>query len=191
MVAGLVQTGSVFLQAKPEKYRCRNYLDIKYENFNYSKYEFASAESCKNWNFDWSENCVEGAEEECFDVFTGNLTCESCKEYIYSDENTFRLTAVSQAGFQNYTNRGSTEALGGTFVEIIENGSKFNWICDTAVIPASSISTAIFMCGLFFGAMGLGNLSDAIGRRKGGVNTNHSKFSVCIPFANNLKILDF
>ena len=103
MIAGLVQTGSVFLQAKPEKYRCRNYLDIKYENFNYSKYEFASAESCKNWNFDWSENCVDGEEEECFDLFKGNLTCNSCEEYIYSDENTFRLTAVSQAGFQNYT----------------------------------------------------------------------------------------
>ena len=26
------------------------------------------------------------------------------------------------------------------------------------------------MCGLFFGAMGLGNLSDAIGRRKVGIN---------------------
>ena len=101
MIAGLVQTGSVFLQAKPEKYRCRNHLDIKYENFNYSKYEFASAESCKNWNFDWSENCIDGEEEECFDFFKSNLTCDNCEEYIYSDENTFRLTAVSQAGFQN------------------------------------------------------------------------------------------
>ena len=52
----------------------------------------------------------------------------------------------------------------------IKNLPKFNWICDTAVIPASSISTAVFMCGLFFGAMGLGNLSDAIGRRKVGIN---------------------
>ena len=190
MIAGLVQTGSVFLQAKPEKYRCRNYLDIKYDNFNYSKYEFASAESCKNWNFDWSENCVDGEEEECFDLFKGNLTCNSCEEYIYSDENTFRLTAVSQAGFQNYTKRYPFSHFWNL---CIENFSKFNWICDTAVIPASSISTAIFMCGLFFGAMGLGNLSDAIGRRKGEVNTNHSKFTICIAFALrlNLRLLFF
>jgi len=81
----------------------------------------------------------------------------------------------------------------GLLYKSLKNPLKFNWICDTAVIPASSISTAIFMCGLFFGAMGLGNLSDAIGRRKGEVNTNHSKFTICIAFALrlNLRLLFF
>ena len=73
---------------------------MKYENFNYSKYQFASAESCKNWDFDWSERCAEGNEEDCFSSLKGNLSCKSCDDYIYSDENTFRETAVSQASFQ-------------------------------------------------------------------------------------------
>ena len=116
MVAGLVQTGSVFLQAKPEKYRCRNYLDIKYENLNYSKYQFASAESCKNWDFDWSENCEEGEEEECFNRFTGNLTCNTCSEYIYSDENTFQQTAVSQSSFLKFLNCQNVQTNGPLFL---------------------------------------------------------------------------
>ena len=44
--------------------------------------------------------------------------------------------------------------------------TQFHWLCDTAAIPVSSISTSIFMTGLFFGALGLGNLSDAIGRKR-------------------------
>ena len=116
MVAGLVQTGSVFLQAKPEKYRCRNFLDIKYENFNYSKYQFASAESCNNWDFDWSENCAEGEEEECFSRFTGNLTCNTCSEYIYSDENTFQQTAVSQSSFLKFLNCQNARTNGPLFL---------------------------------------------------------------------------
>ena len=58
-------------------------------------------------------------------------------EYVYSPNNTFTETAVTQ----------------------------FHWVCDDANIPISSVSTCIFMCGLFFGALGLGNLSDAIGRK--------------------------
>ena len=75
--------------------------------------------------------------EQCFEEAKPDK-CSTCDEYVYSPNNTFIETVATQ----------------------------FHWVCDTAAIPVSSISTSIFMCGLFFGALGLGNLSDAIGRRR-------------------------
>ena len=83
-------------------------------------------------------------------------------EYVYSPDNTFTETAVTQ----------------------------FHWVCDDANIPISSVSTCIFMCGLFFGALGLGNLSDAIGRKNtmlvsviGSVIVNTGLIFINDPFA--------
>ena len=66
-------------------------------------------------------------------------TCEPCTEYVYSPNNTFTETVISQ----------------------------FNWVCDFSFFPTNSISTAIFMMGLLVGAVGFGYLSDRIGRKNG------------------------
>ena len=61
-----------------------------------------------------------------------NVECAQCSSgYKYSPSNTFTSTVVTQ----------------------------FDWVCDTSIMPASSISTSVIMIGLLFGALGFGNLS--------------------------------
>ena len=64
-------------------------------------------------------------------LITNETACSKCSEYVYSSDNTFTETVSTQ----------------------------FNWVCDDSTIPIDSISTCIFMCGLFFGAQGFGILS--------------------------------
>lgn len=140
IIGGQVQTGSVFLQATPEDYRCMNEMDIKFGE-NFDAHGFGSTETkCKQWDVAWDECPSSDTLEDyeaCFDS-ANPTTCSTCDEYVYSPNNTFTQTVVTQ----------------------------FHWLCDTSPIPVSTISTSIFMTGLFFGALGLGNLSDAIGRRR-------------------------
>jgi len=53
--AGQVQTGSVFLQAAPEEYRCHNKLDEIAEGADYWNAEFASGGNCKVFDIDWEK----------------------------------------------------------------------------------------------------------------------------------------
>jgi len=170
IIGGLVQTGSVFLQANPEEYRCKNYIDETFPNeSDFSTGAFGSTlTSCKKWDIDWETECSESVTledyEKCFEQndLANSAECTVCSEYVYSPNNTFTQTVVTQ----------------------------FHWVCDDANIPISSVSTCIFMCGLFFGALGLGNLSDAIGRKNtmlvsviGSVIVNTGLIFVNDPFA--------
>ena len=54
ILSGMVQTGSVFLNAKPEKLRCKNEFDL-YRNSSFDAGAFASTKSgcgvqIQNWN---------------------------------------------------------------------------------------------------------------------------------------------
>ena len=64
-VAGLVQTGSVFLQAKPEEYRCRNAID----GVNGSDYESAAfaSTSCNVFTVEWEDECENSVTAEDFE----------------------------------------------------------------------------------------------------------------------------
>jgi len=151
IVSGQVQTGSVFLNAKPEQYRCKNKLD-SFPDATYQNAHFASADKrCYNWDIDWFAKCPNATTisdfENCAKLnsmlnqenWKADATCSPCEEYIYSPNNTFSQTVITQ----------------------------FDWVCDTSVFPMNSISTSIFMAGLLAGALGFGNLSDRIGRRNG------------------------
>ena len=48
IVSGQVQTGSVFLNAKPEQYRCKNKLD-SFPDATYQNAHFASGKFHRNW----------------------------------------------------------------------------------------------------------------------------------------------
>ena len=99
IVSGQVQTGSVFLNAKPERFRCRNQLD-ELNNSTFTNVAFASAErSCSNWDIDWTVACPNATTVEEYEACrtmkslggsVRNLTCSPCEEYIYPDNNTFR-----------------------------------------------------------------------------------------------------
>lgn len=146
VLSGQVQNGSVVLNAKPENYRCFNSLD-QLNGSSYGNVAFASPHNpCKQYNVDWVGNCPNAQTISDFEECSKNLNltdvaeCSVCdKSYFYSPSNTFTQTAITQ----------------------------FNWVCDDSIVPVSSISTSIFMLGLLFGALGFGNLSDRIGRKKG------------------------
>ena len=69
IIAGLVQTGSVFLQAKPEDYRCKNELDEKFNNTNFHNFAFGSTTTkSKKWDFAFDTECPEARDR------TGSVT---------------------------------------------------------------------------------------------------------------------
>ena len=86
IIGGLVQTGSVFLQANPEEYRCKNYIDETFPNqSDYSSGAFASTlTSCKKWNIDWETECSESVTledyEKCFEQkdLANSADCTVC-----------------------------------------------------------------------------------------------------------------
>ena len=97
-VAGLVQTGSVFLQAKPEEYRCKNEIDKITENSTYKNAHFAST-SCKSFDVDWIKECPGAEYPEDFhkcseekDLINNETLCSECSDFVYSPENTFSET---------------------------------------------------------------------------------------------------
>ena len=97
-VAGLVQTGSVFLQAKPEEYRCINEIDKITEDSTFKNAHFAST-SCRSFDVDWKRECP-GAEypedfEKCSeekDLINNETICSECSDFVYSPGNTFSET---------------------------------------------------------------------------------------------------
>lgn len=145
VIGGQTQTASVILQARPEQYRCKNQLDEQF-GAKFDEHAFASTNTkCRKWNFDWESSCPNatsaGDYQSCESIMRSNevdLTCSKCEDYVYASNNTFTQTVISE----------------------------FHWLCDDSAIPINSITTSIFMTGLFFGALGFGNLSDSIGRRQ-------------------------
>ena len=98
IIGGQVQTGSVFLQAAPEEYRCKNEMDYKF-GAEYELHAFASTENqCKKWDVDWEQECpgLNSAEdyETCFIEKELDSSCTTCSEYVYSPNNTFTETVV-------------------------------------------------------------------------------------------------
>jgi len=106
----LVQTGSVFLQAKPEVYRCRNDID-DLPNATFESANFAST-SCRVFDIDWENSCpnTEAPEdyEECSsnnNLVNNDTKCSKCDDYVYSPDNTFTetVTAMSFAYYNLHT----------------------------------------------------------------------------------------
>ncbi|CAG5110615.1 Oidioi.mRNA.OKI2018_I69.chr2.g4999.t1.cds [Oikopleura dioica] len=137
IVAGMVQVGSVILQAIPD-YRCRAPADELFPDvIDYEKgLEFTPEDSCMQYaNVD--SICQDLTDDfvNCFKDEKPNLKTESCDAGYIFDNSTFTRTV-------------STE---------------YELVCENKELD-SAIS-AIFMSGLFFGVFIFGPLMDKIGRR--------------------------
>ena len=72
-LSGAVQTGSVMLNAKPTEFRCRNFLDDRF-NSSFSDFSFASpAHPCKSYQVDWKNMCPDAKNIQDFQKRTSNI----------------------------------------------------------------------------------------------------------------------
>lgn len=138
ILSGAVQNASVILNAKPEEYRCVP------EGLNSTDYQLIDLLSppnpCRVYDLrNVTENCDLDDPKSCLDLIETEQ-CGKCENgFVYSPNNTFQETVVS----------------------------RFDWICEDSLFPASSISTSVFMLGLLVGALSFGRISDVLGRKRG------------------------
>ena len=139
IVAGMVQVGSVILQAIPD-YRCNTPAD-DYFNLTYEDGRDFTPESNPCLQYAGTEAiCTEFKDDlvaysKCFDEKKPDLSTEACDAGYIFDDSTFTRTV-------------STE---------------YELVCENKELE-SAIS-AIFMSGLFFGVFIFGPLMDKIGRK--------------------------
>jgi hypothetical protein len=95
LTLGLVQTGSVFLNAKPENFRCKNEFD-NFENTSYSSSNFGSPSNpCKQYNLNFGHKCLNEKSNaaSCFENLKNSSIpeCSSCVNgFVFSPENIFK-----------------------------------------------------------------------------------------------------
>ena len=100
-MGGMVQTGSVFLQAKPEEYRCRNEID-DVVGASYDNALFAST-SCRVFQVEWSSECPDSTQPGDYancasdkNLINNDTLCSACDDYVYSPNNTFTQTVSTR-----------------------------------------------------------------------------------------------
>ncbi|CAG5103766.1 Oidioi.mRNA.OKI2018_I69.chr1.g926.t1.cds [Oikopleura dioica] len=139
ILSGAVQNASVILNAKPEEYRC---IPEGINSTDYALIDSLSPQNpCRVYDLtNVTDHCdALNDPASCLDLIETEK-CAKCENgFVYSPNNTFQETVVS----------------------------RFDWICEESLFPASSISTSLFMLGLLVGALGFGRISDIIGRKRG------------------------
>ncbi|CAG5106233.1 Oidioi.mRNA.OKI2018_I69.chr1.g2750.t1.cds [Oikopleura dioica] len=133
----LTQGGSVILQQTP-KHRCKTALDDTIEGFSFEDGLEFSPSSCEKYPDSWTAQCLHGENlSACFNRQSANLTTVECDSGFIYDDELFESTFVTE----------------------------FDLVCERSYV--NTVSTSIFMSGLFVSVSIFGPIMDRFGRRKG------------------------